>query len=89
MAYWKGSLQWYQSQIPAILRVYQSNQPPKFYTRKQPDTMGDRHEHSPSRDNRDQETREFYRAMVIGQERMAEALQTLTTVVERMNTQDR
>ena len=57
----------------------------KFYTRRralfdreqdfdrQPDTMGDRQERSPPRDNRndDQETKEFYRAMVIGQERMA------------------
>ena len=77
--------------------------PHKFYTRRrawfdkeqdfdrQSDTMGDRQEGSPPRDNRneDQETREFFRAMVTGQERMAEALQTLTTVVERMNLQDR
>ena len=51
--------------------------------------MGDRHEHSPSRDNRDEDQREFYRAMVVGQERIAQALQTLTTRVERMNSQDR
>ena len=58
---------------------------------RQPDTMGDRQEHSPPRDNRneDQETREFFRAMVIGQERMTQALQALTTMVERMNPQDR
>ena len=38
----------------------------------QPDTMGDRYEHSPPRDNRneDQETREYYRAMIIGKEWM-------------------
>jgi len=51
--------------------------------------MGDRHEHSPSRDNRDEDQREFYRAMVVGQERIAQALQTLTTRVERMNSHDR
>ena len=51
--------------------------------------MGDRHEHNPSRDNRDEDQREFYRAMVVGQERIAQALQTLTTRVERMNSHDR
>ena len=51
--------------------------------------MGDRHEHNPSRDNRDEDQREFYKAMVIGQERIAQALQTLTTRVEHMNAQDR
>ena len=51
--------------------------------------MGDRHEHNPSRDNRDQDQKEFYRAMVIGQERIAQALQALTIRVERMNSQDR
>lgn len=41
---------------------------------KQPDTMGDRQERSPPRDNRneDQEMRDFFRAMGIGQEWMAD-----------------
>ena len=58
---------------------------------KQPDTMGDRQELSPPRDNRneDQETREFFKAMVTRQERMAQALRALTTMIERMNPQDR
>ena len=60
----------------------------RFYTRrrawfdreqdfdKQPDTMGERQEHSPPRDNRndDQEARDFFREMVTGQEWMAKAL---------------
>ena len=52
--------------------------------------MGERQERSPPRDNRneDQETRKFFRAMVTGQERMAQALQALTTMVECMNPQD-
>ena len=51
--------------------------------------MGERHKHIPSRDNRDEDQREFYREMVIGKERMTRTLQTLTTMVERMNSQDR
>ena len=51
--------------------------------------MGDRHERSPSKDNRDEDQREFYREMVIGQERMARTLKTLATMVDRMNQQDR
>ena len=60
----------------------------KFYTRRrtlfdmqqefdrQLDTMGDRQEGSPPIDNRneDQEIREFFIAMVTGQEWMAQAL---------------
>lgn len=51
---------------------------PAFFDREQEfdrqlDTMGDRQEHSPPRDNRneDQETREFFRGMVTGREKMA------------------
>ena len=49
------------------------------------DLMGDRKEGSPPRGNRneDQEN-EFFRAMVIGQQQMAQAMQALTTMVERM-----
>ena len=51
--------------------------------------MSDGDKHSPSRDNRDEDQSKFFREMVIGQERMAQVLQTLTIMVESMNPQDR
>ncbi|XP_059065756.1 uncharacterized protein LOC131857345 [Cryptomeria japonica] len=79
----KGSHRYY-TRSRVLLEGEQSNN-------KQSDTMGDRHAGSPPRGHRteDEETREFFRTMATGQQQVAQALQALTTMMERMNPPNR